>query len=152
VKYHALSKKLEDTIELGRTIGSRLRGGEVIELVSDLGGGKTQFVRGLALGIGSRDQVQSPSFTVSRIYRGQNLNLYHYDFHRLDDPGLMRLELAEAIALPDVSVVVEWASSVHEVLPDDRLIVTITALDETKREIDIEATGHSHEHMLEGLK
>ncbi len=59
----------EDTLNLAAKIGARLRGGEVIELVSDLGGGKTVFVRGLAKGMGSDDQVASPTFTISREYK-----------------------------------------------------------------------------------
>ncbi len=59
----------EDTLNLAAKIGAKLRGGEVIELVSDLGGGKTVFVRGLAQGMGSKDQVASPTFTISREYK-----------------------------------------------------------------------------------
>ncbi len=61
--------KPEDTLNLAAKIGAKLRGGEVIELVSDLGGGKTVFVRGLARGMGSKDQVASPTFTISREYK-----------------------------------------------------------------------------------
>jgi tRNA A37 threonylcarbamoyladenosine biosynthesis protein TsaE len=64
------SASSEATEELGRKLGSKLRGGEVIELRSDLGGGKTTLVRGLAAGMGSTDAVASPSFTISRVYEG----------------------------------------------------------------------------------
>ncbi len=59
----------KNTLNLAAKIGSRIKGGEVIELVSDLGGGKTVFVRGLAKGMGSTDQVSSPTFTISREYK-----------------------------------------------------------------------------------
>jgi tRNA threonylcarbamoyladenosine biosynthesis protein TsaE len=63
-----VSKDAEQTENIAHLIGARLRGGEVIELVSDLGGGKTTFTRGLADGAGSKDIVASPTFIVSKVY------------------------------------------------------------------------------------
>lgn len=121
------------------TIGRKLKGGEVIELVSDLGGGKTAFVRGLAQGLGSRDVVRSPSFTISNQYRAGGLTLYHFDFYRLDDPGVTRDELAEVVADPAAVIVIEWANSVEAVLPSRRLKVTITVTGDTSRRLDFMA-------------
>ena len=116
-------------------IGSRLRGGETIELVSDLGGGKTAFVCGLAKGMGSDDMVRSPSFTLSNQYRARALTLYHFDFYRLDEPGIMRRELAEILEDPKAVVAVEWANAVTDVLPADRLTVRIKAISDTGRQL-----------------
>lgn len=143
------STSTKATEDIGEAIGRRLNGGEVIELVSDLGGGKTQLVRGLARGIGSRDAVQSPSFTISRIYKGKGLEIHHFDFHRLDDPGLMKHELADVIGEKTIVVAVEWADRVSDVLPADRLIIRLAAIDENEREIDLQATGPKHKHLLE---
>jgi len=77
------SESPEATEQLAEAIGRRLTGGEVIELVSDLGGGKTTFVRGLARGLGSADVVSSPTFTVSKVYKADKLELHHFDFYRL---------------------------------------------------------------------
>ena len=63
-----VSTDSKSTEKLGALLGKQLKGGEVIELVSDLGGGKTTFVRGLAAGSGSKDQVASPTFTLSKVY------------------------------------------------------------------------------------
>lgn len=104
------------TENLAENLGKRLRGGEVIELVSDLGGGKTTFVRGLARGMGSQDIVRSPSFTLANQYQSKNLTLYHFDFYRLDDPGVVRHELTEALADPRSVVAVEWAEVVKQAL------------------------------------
>lgn len=117
-------------------IGSRLRGGEVIELVSDLGGGKTAFVRGLARGMGSEDHVHSPSFTIGNQYRAGNLTLHHFDFHRLNDAGIMRDELAEILIDPQAVVVVEWADLVEDVLPAEHLTIHIKATGETTRQLN----------------
>jgi len=115
-----------------------MRGGEVIELVSDLGGGKTAFVRGLANGLGSRDKVHSPSFTLSHQYRAGDRTLYHFDFHRLGEPGIMRDELAEILADPKAIVAVEWADIVEDILPAERLAIRIKATGETVREFTFE--------------
>ena len=134
------SHSLEDTTNLAAIIGSRLRGGEVIALSSDLGGGKTAFVRGLANGLGSSDHVSSPTFTISRQYSvpAKNLTLYHFDFYRLAEPGLMALELTEITDDPRAIVAIEWATIVAGLLPPSTI------------KIQIESTGNDdREFMLE---
>src|ERR1700679_221405 len=108
-EWQTTSTKPEETIGLAAAIGGRLRGGEVIELASDLGGGKTTFVRGLAQGAGSGDTVSSPSFTLTNQYEAGDLTIYHFDFYRLLEAGIVRDELAEVLADPQAVVVVEWA-------------------------------------------
>lgn len=109
-----------DTERLGELLGSQLGGGEVIELRSDLGGGKTTFAIGLVRGAKINDRVSSPTFTLSRIYKSHQLEIHHSDFYRLDDPGILRDQLAESLGNPKVVVLVEWAGIVDDVLPDDR--------------------------------
>jgi tRNA threonylcarbamoyladenosine biosynthesis protein TsaE len=128
------STSLEDTLKLAGQVGRNMRGGEVIELVSDLGGGKTAFVRGLAKGLGSPDVVHSPSFTLGNQYKGDKLTLHHFDFYRLAEPGIMRDELAEVIAGLGAVVAVEWGGIVEDVLPAERLTVQIKATGEDSRE------------------
>ncbi|MBP7857667.1 MAG: tRNA (adenosine(37)-N6)-threonylcarbamoyltransferase complex ATPase subunit type 1 TsaE [Candidatus Saccharimonadales bacterium] len=130
------SQSSEDTEALGERIGARLKGGEVIELVSDLGGGKTTFTRGLVRGAGSPDRVASPTFTVVRQYDAPKLNIFHFDFYRLDDPGIIVDELREYLSDPWTVVIVEWSDVVREVLPKDRTTITISAVGETERIID----------------
>jgi len=124
---------------LGATIGTKLRGGEVFELVGDVGAGKTTFVKGLAAGLKIDDDVQSPSFTISRIYRGRDdLTLSHYDFYRLADAGIMKMEIAESLADAQNITVVEWGESVRDVLPREKIVVQINYLPEEGREIMME--------------
>lgn len=127
----------QETAEFAERIGVALSGGEVIELVSDLGGGKTTFTRGLAKGLGVTDTVSSPTFTVSREYQGR-LRLYHFDFYRLAEAGIMSEEFSEAVSDPGGVVVVEWADVVKDVLPEKRIRITITAVDEDTRELHME--------------
>ena len=120
------SQSLEDTLSFGKKIGSRLKGGEVFELNSDLGGGKTAFVRGLAYGIGSEDEISSPSFTLNNQYVGTGLRIEHFDFYRLSSAGVVADELKEFLGAPDTVVAVEWGDIVHDVLPKERVTITIS--------------------------
>lgn len=115
----------ENTEKLAEQLGSKLVGGECIELISDLGGGKTTFTRGLVRGIGSLDNVSSPTFTIGKQYKAGNKTCYHFDFYRLQVAGLVSEELAESLSDPYGIIVVEWADSVSEVLPVDRIVVEI---------------------------
>jgi tRNA threonylcarbamoyladenosine biosynthesis protein TsaE len=115
-------------------MGRKLRGGEAIELIGDLGAGKTAFVRGLAKGMGSGDAVSSPSFTISNRYGSDRLTMHHFDFHRLEDPGLLKRELAEILEDSAAVAVVEWGDAVKDVMPRNHLAVRITATgDESRR-------------------
>lgn len=126
-----------ETEVLAEHVGRALRGGESIELISDLGGGKTAFARGLARGIGSQDHVASPTFTVSREYTSKHLTMYHFDFYRLQEPGVMLAELAELLVDPKGVVVIEWSDIVQHILPEQRLTVELTVTGETSRDIVI---------------
>jgi len=128
-----------ETTLLGKKIGNKLKGGEVFELISDLGGGKTTFVRGLAEGFGSNDPVASPSFTISYVYgRSDGKKMYHFDFYRLNDAGIVGNELAEVEGCEDVVTVVEWGDIVHDVLPKQRIIVNISAADDETRKFNFD--------------
>lgn len=131
------STNSEATETLGASIGERLKGGEVVELASDLGGGKTTFTRGLVRGSGSSDHVSSPTFTVSKVYDFPKGQIHHFDFYRLDDAGLMAHELIDVLSDNTNVVVVEWASVVSEVLPAEKLTIQFTAVGENEREIVI---------------
>lgn len=93
--------------------------------MSDLGGGKTTFVRGLARGAGSQARVASPTFTVSREYAGPRFTIVHFDFYRLHEAGVVEAELVEYIGDPAYVVVVEWSDVVRAALPAERLAVHI---------------------------
>lgn len=150
--YQTESTSLEDTLNLAAKIGARLKGGEIIELVSDLGGGKTAFVRGLAQGMGSENQVASPTFTISREYRGTSAELHHFDFYRLSESGagVVADELSESIENPNVAVVIEWSGAIEDILPRDRLKVEIIKTGDESRNFMFRA-GKSHEYLLKHL-
>jgi tRNA threonylcarbamoyladenosine biosynthesis protein TsaE len=126
-----------ETEQFGRSLGNNLQGGEVILLVSDLGGGKTALVRGLAAGMGSEDHVASPTFTISREYTSEKLTLYHFDFYRLQDPGVIAAELEEFIDDPHSVVVIEWGDVVEDVIPADRITISLDRTGENSRDITV---------------
>ena len=130
-----------ETKELGKKIAASLKGGEVFELIGDVGAGKTTFVKGLAAGLGVEDDVQSPSFTISRMYEARNgLQLAHYDFYRLSDPGIMANELQEMVGDPTTITVIEWADIVEGVLPKGHFSLRFSAPTETSRRIEASDT------------
>lgn len=125
-----------ETRLLGEKLGRLLKGGEIIELVGDVGAGKTTFVKGLARGLVIHEAVQSPSFTISRVYDARDgLLLAHYDFYRLNDAGIMADELAETTQDTTSITVIEWADIVEGVLPAEHLRISITAPTETTRSL-----------------
>lgn len=127
--------------QLGEKIGARLKGGEVFQLVGDVGAGKTTFVKGLAKGLGVDDDVQSPSFTISRTYEGRgDLQLVHYDFYRLTDAGIMANEVSEMVNDPLTVTVIEWADIVGGILPPDHFTLSFTSPSETTRTIELPET------------
>ena len=129
-----------ELIDYGRKLASKLQLPAVIELVGDVGAGKTTFTRGLATGLGVKEPITSPSFTIAKRYhfpvdKDKIGTLVHYDFYRLPDPGIMYEELAETISDPLSVVVIEWGESVSDLLPEDHLILHIKINDNNTRTI-----------------
>lgn len=141
------------TKDFGGLIGGLLKEGSVIELLGDVGAGKTTFVKGLALGMGITDEVQSPSFTISRVYESDNnLRLAHYDFYRLNEAGIMSSELEEDLNDPNTVVVIEWGGVVEGVLPEDRLTINIVAVSDNERTINLYSNGQNSQKLLERIE
>ena len=107
VKKTLHTQSVEETQGLAAAVAKNLRGGEVIELESDLGGGKTTFTQGLVRGLGSDEPVASPTFTISREYSGGKFHIYHFDFYRLHEPGIIAAQIAEVAKDKHAIMVVE---------------------------------------------
>lgn len=119
----------EETIALGRTLGSLLREGDVLVLTGDLGAGKTQLTKGIARGMGILGDVTSPTFTIEMVYEGERMPLYHFDLYRLVDAGEL-----EDIGLYDVlggdgPCVIEWGERFVDEIGSERVDVLISRLD-----------------------
>lgn len=124
-----------EMLEYGRTLGAKLQAPAVLELLGDVGAGKTTLVRGIAQGLGVKEAITSPSFTISKEYLGANYRLVHYDFYRLADPGIMSEDLAEAINDPNAITIIEWGDSIQDALPKQHRIIEIKYIDEQTREL-----------------
>ena len=110
----------------------------VIELVGDVGAGKTTFTKGLARGLEITEEITSPTFTISKVYensRGQKL--VHYDFYRLENPGIMVEDLFENLQDPQTITVIEWADTVSEILPANHLRLEILINDDGSRTLNL---------------
>lgn len=127
----------EETERLGRELANELRAGDCVALTGELGGGKTRFVRGIALGLGSKGFVKSPSFTIMNIYDGGRLPLYHIDLYRIGAPEeLEPAGLDEYISGKGVSAI-EWADRMPPLLRSCRITVSFRYVSETEREIEV---------------
>ena len=115
-------------------IGTTLKGGECIELIADLGGGKTTFTRGLVRGTKSDDHVSSPTFTISKIYEAPQFLIHHF----------------EVAHDPKAVSIIEWGDVVKNSLPKKRVTITITTLDEDSRELTIQLP-EEYSYILEGI-
>lgn len=138
--------------QLGEAIGRSVSGGEVLELVGDIGAGKTTLTKGIARALGINEPVQSPTFTISRVYDSpKGLRLAHYDFYRLGEAGIMGDEIREAMD-DDSVVVVEWAGAVDDDLPKDRLVVKITTISEEERLVEFHPGGKKSTELWQKIK
>ena len=144
------STSAEQTERIAEKLGANLRGGEVIELSSDLGGGKTTFTRGLARGAGSIDHVASPTFTISREYQAPKFTIAHFDFYRLAEAGVVGDEVEELMNDPAYVTVAEWSGVVQDVLPKERLTVQITQTGEDTRIFDF-GWPKTLDYLMEGI-
>ena len=135
-------KTEREMLECGKKLAEKLDFGQdfaaVIELVGDVGTGKTTLTRGLAEGLGVKESVTSPSFTISKSYAlPGGGRLVHYDFYRLNEPGLMMEDLKEVMAEAANVVVVEWGESVADLLPEGHLVVELAYNDDGTREVKL---------------
>jgi tRNA threonylcarbamoyladenosine biosynthesis protein TsaE len=151
VTWQTKSSSSEATEQLAEKLGKALKGGEVIELISDLGGGKTTFTRGLVRGMGSEDKVASPTFTISKMYDAGDLEVHHFDFYRLEEAGIMADELAEIAGDPKAIVVVEWGDVVQHVLPENRLTISLTQNPDGTRTLSC-TCPEALNYLMEALK
>jgi len=111
------SNSPEQTVELGRRIGSRLRGGEVFALYGPLGSGKTRLIKGIAVGAGAEDlrNVTSPTFVLVNQYEGR-FDIYHIDAYRLDSIAEFEMLGFDDFCYPQSVVLIEWADKIESAI------------------------------------
>ncbi|KQL43404.1 tRNA threonylcarbamoyladenosine biosynthesis protein TsaE [Brevibacillus choshinensis] len=137
---------VEETHRFAERLATFLQPGDFMALEGDLGAGKTTFTQGLGRGLGVRQVVNSPTFTIIKEYQGR-LPLYHMDVYRVGDD-------ADSLGLDDYFFgegvcVVEWASLIEEVLPADRLTVLLGREGEDVRLIELVPQGVRYVNLCE---
>ncbi len=143
--WEVITRSAEETEELGRLLASKAKGSEVVCLTGDLGSGKTVFAKGLAKGLGIKDSVASPTFTLVNEYEGE-IPLYHMDLYRLESAeGVFDLGFEEYIEGGGITVI-EWAERIKFYLPEEYLEVRFTRMDKESVEQEL-ANGSSEEGM-----
>jgi tRNA threonylcarbamoyladenosine biosynthesis protein TsaE len=150
--YETTTTDSEGTQAAAQRLSRLLSGGETIELVSDLGGGKTTFVQGLAAALGYKGAVTSPTFTLSNIYElPDKRELHHYDLYRLGVGGVLADVLAEDVGDPHVITIIEWAGVARDQLPADCLRIEFEVTSDTGRRLIFTASGPVSEAIVKGL-
>jgi tRNA threonylcarbamoyladenosine biosynthesis protein TsaE len=146
------TKSPSETIRLGKRIGGLLRSGDVVALVGELGAGKTQFIKGLAggVGVGKPTYISSPSFTLINEYPGR-VPFYHVDLFRLE-----REKDAEELGLEDYFqgdgiTAIEWADKIPSLLPKEILLIHIAYTGKNSRSLEIIGKGKHYEDLVKGL-
>jgi tRNA threonylcarbamoyladenosine biosynthesis protein TsaE len=144
-----MSPSVEKTMWLGQELGSLTEEGDVIALIGDLGGGKTWFTKGIALGLGiDADSIVSPSFTLVNEYHGTH-PLYHIDLYRLTSKADIAAFGLEEYLTGSGIVVIEWADRWRDELPEETIHIELRMIDEYTRELSFFG---SHTRSLEVLK
>jgi len=139
--------------EFGLKLSRLLTGGVTLELIGDVGAGKTTLTRSIARGLGITDPIHSPTFTISNRYETPGgLLLAHYDFYRLSDAGIMKDELAEVLENERTITIIEWGDIVEEILPDSRITIRIRSESENSRKLDCIAHNQLTQKILEQLQ
>ncbi|MGO1479097.1 tRNA (adenosine(37)-N6)-threonylcarbamoyltransferase complex ATPase subunit type 1 TsaE [Senegalia sp. (in: firmicutes)] len=140
-----------ETEKLGEKIGKLLNSGDVICLDGDLGAGKTTLTKSIARGLEVEEYVTSPTFTIVNEYDGR-LHVNHFDVYRIADIDEMYdIGYEEYIYSESVSII-EWASNIGEILPDQRIEIYIETIDANSRKFNIKLIGERYKHLKEELR
>ncbi len=136
-----ISKNPLETEQIGEMLGKKINSATVIAFRGGLGMGKTCFTRGLAKGLGSTDQVTSPTFALINEYLSGRLPLYHFDMYRISGwDDLYSTGFFDYIEQGGI-IAAEWSENIENALPENTIYVEFNRLGENEREIIIKQQG-----------
>ena len=149
MEYKIISKDEYDTIEIAQNFESEKFENMIICLDGELGSGKTVFTKGIAQALGIEESITSPTFTIIKEYLTGELPLYHMDVYRLDGN-------ADGVGIEEYYnkggiVVIEWAKTIKDILPEERLEIKFKVMDENKRMLIITPYGKKYEELCEAV-
>ncbi len=148
MEYRVTTKNELETIEIAQNFESEKFPNMIICLDGELGSGKTVFTKGIANALGIDETITSPTYTIIKEYNGE-LPLYHMDVYRLDG-NIDETGIEEYFNKGGV-VVIEWADTIKNILPAERLDIKFKVLDENKRLLIFEPHGRKYEELCEAV-
>ena len=148
MEYKVITKDELDTIELAQNFESEKFPNMILCLNGELGSGKTIFTKGIANALGIEETITSPTFTIIKEYEGE-LPLYHMDVYRLD--GKTDGVGIEEYFTKGGVVVIEWANTIKDILPEERLDIKFKVTGENKRTMILEPHGKQYEDLCEAV-
>ena len=148
MEYKITTRNEIETIQLAQNFESEKFPNMIICLNGELGSGKTIFTKGIANALGITETITSPTFTIIKEYQGE-LPLYHMDVYRLDGN-------ADGIGIEEyftkgVVVIIEWADTIKDILPKERLDIKFKIVDENKRILILTPYGKEYEDLCEAV-
>ena len=144
-----LIKSDEEMQKLGFALGEHAFPNMLITLEGDLGAGKTTMTKGIGKALGVTKIINSPTFTIMKIYEGR-LTLYHMDVYRIDNNSGDDY-LTEYMESNGVCVI-EWANNISDLISDDRLDINITIDESFNRIVQMNATSDIYKKVIEDIK
>ena len=143
-------KDLDGMAVFATTLAKYLSAGDLVLLNGDLGAGKTTLSQFIGKALGVKRNINSPTFNIIKSYQGLNLKLHHMDCYRLEDSeedlGFNEYFEDEAVIL------IEWSQFISEFLPPSSLSINITTLNESERNIELEAQGVHYAKIKEEVE
>ncbi|ALM57531.1 MULTISPECIES: tRNA (adenosine(37)-N6)-threonylcarbamoyltransferase complex ATPase subunit type 1 TsaE [Staphylococcus] len=143
-------KDLDGMAVFATTLAKYLSAGDLVLLNGDLGAGKTTLSQFIGKALGVKRNINSPTFNIIKSYQGSNLRLHHMDCYRLEDSeedlGFDEYFEDEAVIL------IEWSQFISEFLPPSSLTINITTLNESERNIELEAQGVHYAKIKEEVE
>ncbi|MEW6623663.1 MAG: tRNA (adenosine(37)-N6)-threonylcarbamoyltransferase complex ATPase subunit type 1 TsaE [Bacillota bacterium] len=140
-----------ETLSLGEFLGKRLSCGMLLCLRGDLGAGKTTLAKGIAVGLGIKTPVTSPSFTIINEYPGRR-NLYHIDTYRLKSlQELIDIGIEDYLPAVDGVTLIEWPEIMEELLPEERLDISLVKTGTEVRELRFHGHGNIYQGIIQEL-
>ena len=145
MEYKIICNDEYETIELAQNFESEKFENMIICLDGELGSGKTVFTKGIAHALGIEENITSPTFTIIKEYDSGEMPLYHMDVYRLDGN-------TEGVGIEEYYnkggiVIIEWAKTIKDILPEERLEIKIKVIDENRRMLVITPHGQKYEEL-----
>lgn len=149
MEYKITTRSERETIEIAQNFESEKFPNMIICLDGELGSGKTVFTKGIANALGIDETITSPTFTIIKEYESGEMPLYHMDVYRLDGA-------TEGVGIEEYFnkggiVVIEWAKTIKDILPEERLEIKFKIIDENKRVLIITPYGKKYEELCEAV-